>query len=276
MDRVAYTLYLVFNTLFYLVLGITAVYTIYILYIYKRHKDQPDEMERLMLRPLKFLKHLDFIKQYRHRRVNLKKRRTILQVFFMICTAGAIFVMNKYEPLPPVEDILFRYRYFFIGCGIAILISVFYYTREIVLSILAAVFLLFSVLAGLCFLNTSLDRAEKISYEIIEKYEDSKTPQNDYFLRGIDPETEREVVFPVYPRQYEAIDLERKRYWAHVEEGDGFFGLRWRKAFLGFFEYPAGDDADSPGERVQEELPKPSAADPEPGGRSGDYLYAVS
>ncbi len=189
----------------------------------------------------------------RHLSENPRKKRisrkSILIVAVIVCGGIGIWLANHYRPAPEISngDAIDRYRYAFIAFSIGIFAAAYCYSRKIWLSIMSAALLFIPLLGLLYFLNATLDTPYKTSYLISDKYE--KRVRGDdgyytiYYLEGIDEDTERATLFSSARgdfdlRQYRSMDLEADSYWMHVEEGEGFFDLLWRKEVLGIFDHP--------------------------------------
>ncbi len=186
-------------------------------------------------------------------------RKNILTVAVIVCGGVGIWLANTYRPAPEISngDVLDRYRYALIAISIGIFAAAYGYSRKIWLSLMSAALLFMPLVGPLYFLNAALDTPHKASYLITDKYE--KRHRSDggyhtvYYLEGIDEDTERTTLFSsargdFSMGEYRSIDPEADAYWMHVEEGEGFFDLRWRKEILGLFDHPLSGSEDASGE----------------------------
>lgn len=185
-------------------------------------------------------------------------RKNSLTVAVIICGGVGIWLANNYRPAPEISngDVIDRYRYAFIAFSIGIFTAAYGYSRIIWLSLMSAALLFIPLLGPLYFLNAALDTPHKASYLITDKYEKRKRGDNGpytiYYLEGIDEKTERATLFSsargdFSMGQYRSIDPDADAYWMHVEEGEGFFDLRWRKEVFGLFDHPLPPPVDASG-----------------------------
>jgi formylglycine-generating enzyme required for sulfatase activity len=193
----------------------------------------------------------EFVKFDKNRRRKLKvikKRKNTVIVCTMAFTAIGLILLKKFAYLHAIspnglEAVLIDNKYGVLLCIGILFTGLLLYTKKPDTSLLGSVFL-FSFLLGLFFyFNSNYGEQAKRSYRIVGKY---KTPKG-YNLKGVTDETRRIAHFSslnheVSQAQFDQMRVETETYWAHVEEGDGLFGLPWRR-FLGIFSHPERQDS---------------------------------
>ena len=210
---------------------------------------EPNQIRKLLFISVTTGEFVKFDKKRRQKLKAIKKKKNTAIFYTMIFTAIGIVLLKKSAQLHAIspdglEAVIIDHKYIVMSCIGIIFAGLLLYTKLIDTSLLGSVFL-FSFFLGLFFyLNSNFDDHTKRSYRIVAKYQ---TP-NGYNIEGFNEEAERTAHFSSINRevsqaQYNQMNLETETYWAHVEEGDGLFGLPWRR-FLGIFSHPERQDAE--------------------------------